>query len=144
MKIWYSILGLVLFSCLCCKPNREPVNVADIEKLMLQQQENWNQANVSAFMQTYWESDSLVFIGKRGLTYGWNATLANYKRSYPDKTAMGRLAFENKKHEVMSDSSVYTIGKWTLYRLTDTLGGHYTLLWKKIRGEWKIVADHTS
>ena len=36
------------------------------------------------------------------------------------------------------------VGKWHLKRKEDDLGGHFTLLWKKIDGEWKIVVDHSS
>ena len=144
MKILHISAAVLVLLCSGCRPDKHPVNVGDIESLMQLQQENWNSGDITGFMGAYWQSDSLVFIGKRGLTYGWNATLRNYEKSYPNKQAMGRLQFENKKHEVMSDSAVYTIGKWTLFRSSDTLGGHFTLLWRKVNGHWKIVADHTS
>ncbi len=122
----------------------EPVNTAVIDSLMAIQQNDWNAGNIDGFMKTYWNSDSLLFIGKKGVTNGWQKTLDNYKKSYPDKAAMGRLNFEIIKHEPIAGKAVYTIGKWAVYRTSDTLGGHFTLLWKKIDGNWKIVADHTS
>lgn len=108
------------------------------------QQEAWNRGDIDAFMQGYWKSDSLRFIGKRGITFGWQPTLDNYKKSYPGAQAMGRLQFTNLTTEIVGDSSAYVIGKWELFRSTDTLGGHYSLLWKKMQGQWVIVADHTS
>jgi hypothetical protein len=35
----------------------------------------WNRGDLSKrFMDTYWKSDSLMFIGKSGVTYGWQNT----------------------------------------------------------------------
>ncbi len=95
-------------------------------------------------MQAYWRSDSLVFVGKKGLQHGWDSTLSNYQRSYPSQQEMGRLQFNNLKHECLGEQAIYTIGKWSLFRQTDTLSGHYSLLWRKVNGTWVIVADHSS
>jgi len=119
-------------------------DIASIQSVMDNQQEAWNRGDIDAFMQGYWKSDSLRFIGKRGITFGWQPTLDNYKKSYPGAQAMGRLQFTNLTTEIVGDSSAYVIGKWELFRSTDTLGGHYSLLWKKMQGQWVIVADHTS
>ncbi len=145
-----SLLYLALSSCnetnveIKKEIAAEPVNTSEIDSLMTIQQNDWNSGNIDGFMKTYWNSDSLLFIGKKGVTNGWQKTLDNYKKSYPDKAAMGRLHFEIIKHEPIANAAVYSIGKWTVFRTADTLGGHFTLLWKKIDGNWEIVADHTS
>jgi ketosteroid isomerase-like protein len=115
-----------------------------IQQVMDEQEAAWNQGDLEGFMQGYWKSDSLRFIGKRGITYGWQPTLDNYKQSYPDSDAMGKLQFTNLSMEITGDSSTYVIGKWELFRTTDTLAGHYSLLWKNLNGRWLIIADHSS
>lgn len=96
-------------------------------------------------MKGYWESDSLMYIGKSGVTYGYARTLANYKKNYPDKAAMGTLKFDIIKVEFPSPNVAFVVGKWHLTRPEKgDIGGHYTLLWRKINGEWVIVADHSS
>jgi hypothetical protein len=95
-------------------------------------------------MQTYWKSDSLVFVGKNGVTYGWQHTLDNYRKGYPDKTAMGRLQFTIIRIEFLSDQVYNVIGKWHLTRTIGNLQGHYTLIIKRINGKWLIVQDHSS
>lgn len=115
-----------------------------IDLLMQNQQEAWNNGDLKGFMFPYDQSDSLMFIGKRGITRGWQNTLDNYIKGYPDQKAMGRLQFTNVTKEMLSDSSAFVIGKWELFRSEDTLSGHYSLIWKKKKGEWKIVADHSS
>lgn len=115
-----------------------------IRRVMAEQEMAWNRADLEGFMQGYWKSDSLRFIGSRGLTYGWQPTLDNYKKSYPNAEAMGKLSFTILSVEVLSPQSAFVIGKWRLARAKDELSGHYTLLWKKIDGAWVIVADHSS
>lgn len=142
-----SVYSLAIFGLLAaCSPTGKVAvdHSSEIIPLMNAQQEAWNRGDIPSFMEPYWKSDSLVFIGKRGVTKGWKTTVDNYYKSYPDKESMGRLEFGILKNEGIGDSAVYTIGKWTLYRTADTLGGHFTLLWKNIDGKWKIVADHSS
>ena len=95
-------------------------------------------------MQAYWKSDSLTFIGSRGITYGWQTTLENYRKSYGNAELMGTLQFDNDRIEILQDSSAMVTGRWNLFRSADTLSGSYLLVWKRINGEWKIIADHSS
>lgn len=111
---------------------------------MQTQEDAWNRGDLEAFMDAYWHSDSLQFIGSRGLTYGWQQTLDNYKKGYPDRDAMGALKFTVLSIQQLSPKSAFVIGKWHLARKAGDLSGHYTLLWKKIKGKWVIVADHSS
>lgn len=115
-----------------------------IRQLLHTQTLEWNKGNIEGFMQTYWKSDSLLFVGKRGLTYGYQATLDNYKKSYPDATAMGKLSFDILKVERLSPEAYFVVGKWMLARTIGNLEGHYTLLLKKKNGKWVIVVDHSS
>ncbi|HPI05274.1 MAG TPA: nuclear transport factor 2 family protein [Saprospiraceae bacterium] len=115
-----------------------------IRRIMADQELAWNRGDLEGFMLGYWHSDSLRFIGSRGLTYGWQQTLDNYKKGYPDTEAMGKLKFTILSVEQLSKRSAYVIGKWHLARKAGDLEGHYTLLWKKVKGVWVIVADHSS
>jgi ketosteroid isomerase-like protein len=137
------ISALVIASCNYNK-QVQPDAIAEIQHVMDKQQAAWNRGDIEDYMNGYWRSDSLRFIGKRGITYGWQPTLDNYKKGYPNADAMGRLQFENLSMELTGDSSAYVIGKWVLYRTSDTLSGHYSLLWKCMNGRWLIVADHSS
>ncbi|RYG53280.1 MAG: nuclear transport factor 2 family protein [Chitinophagaceae bacterium] len=114
-------------------------------KTMLSQQEYyWNEGNIEKFMEPYWKSDSLMFIGKSGVTYGWDKALANYQRSYPDTAAMGKLKFEIIEMKRLSVLYYHVVGKWHLSRTAGDLSGHFTLLIKRIGKEWVIVSDHSS
>ena len=97
-------------------------------------------------MQGYWKSDSLLFIGKSGLTYGWQQTLDNYKRSYPDVSDMGKLTFDLKEVRELSAENILVVGKWHLQReaAKGDLQGHFSVIFKRFADGWKIVADHSS
>jgi ketosteroid isomerase-like protein len=118
-------------------------DVDAIKHLLLRQRDDWNKGNVSAFMKGYWENDSLLFIGK-SVSNGYQKTLDNYKKSYPDKAAMGQLDFEFLEFRKLSPEYYFVIGKWHLKRTIGDVGGAYTLLFRKIKGVWTIVVDHSS
>ncbi len=115
-----------------------------IHKVLDEQTSAWNQGKLEAFMQGYWRNDSLMFIGKTGITWGWQRTLDHYKRSYPDTTAMGKLSFDIIVVKKLSSEYFYVAGKWMLARGIGNLSGYYNLLFKKINGQWLIISDHSS
>ena len=115
-----------------------------IRNLLHTQTTSWNRGDVEGFMQTYWKSDSLMFIGKSGVVWGWQQTLDNYKRGYPDTAAMGKLSFDIIQVKPLDKNHYFVVGKWMLKRSISDIGGYYTLLMRRIRGQWKIVADHSS
>jgi ketosteroid isomerase-like protein len=130
---------LILGSCICFAQDKQA-----IIKVMATQQQAWNTGNIDAFMQSYWKSDSLMFLGKKGPNYGWETTLDHYKKTYPNKAAMGQLTFKIIKVDVLDKTNAFVLGAWNLKREKDAPGGYFTLWFKKFKGEWKIVADHTS
>jgi len=115
-----------------------------ILKILDDQTAAWNRGDVEVFMKGYWENDSLMFIGKSGVTYGWTNTLNNYKKGYPDTAAMGKLDFTIIKADRLSKEYYHVVGKWHLKRSIGDLEGHFTLLFRKINGHWVIVEDHSS
>jgi ketosteroid isomerase-like protein len=115
-----------------------------IRQLLHDQTLSWNRGDIEGFMKGYWESDSLMFIGKTGVTYGWKNTLNNYKKGYPDTVAMGKLSFDILVVKRLSPDYFQVVGKWFLKRSIGNISGHYTLLLRKINDQWVIVADHSS
>jgi ketosteroid isomerase-like protein len=114
-----------------------------IRDVMNKQIEAWNNGDIDTFMQTYWKSDSLLFVSAPP-TYGWQTTLERYKKYYPDTAAMGKLSFNLIKLNQLSPEYYFVIGEWHLKRSVGDVGGYFTLLFKKINDNWVIVVDHTS
>lgn len=139
MKTLIIFFALFLFSCCLFAQDR-----AAIAKVLEDQRQAWNRGDIGGYMQGYWQSDSLVFVGKGAPVYGWQKTIDRYKRAYPDKAAMGELTFDIIRVEVLDNNNAFVLGGWHLKREKDTPGGYFTLWFRKIGGAWKIVCDHTS
>ena len=134
------LLQLFLISISGFAQSKDEINIREI----LEGQTNaWNQGNIEKFMQGYWKNDSLMFIGKTGINWGWQKTLENYKRGYPDTTATGKLSFNIILVKKLSSEYYYVVGQWMLARSIGNLSGYYNLLFKKINGRWFIIADHS-
>jgi hypothetical protein len=141
-KIKNIIVVIIAYITISCNTNTISENDAIME-VMNAQEQAWSDGNLEDFMKGYWQSDSLMFVGKNGIKYGWKTTLDNYKKSYPDKAAMGKLEFDVIKLKV-NGYSAFMLGKWSLIRENDNPNGYFDLYWKKLDGKWVITIDHTS
>ena len=140
---------LLLFVLINCKPNNlknYKDSCEEINGLMYEQEESWINGNIEDFMKKYWKNDSLIFIGKSRINYGWNKTTSNYKRAYPSRNSMGLLHFNNIKCLPINDTTHIISGQWNISRLDSSknVGGYYSLMWIKKEDGWRIVYDHTS
>lgn len=139
-----GVLFLMLFSVSLAENRIREKERNEINGLLDRQVQAWNEGSLEKFMQTYWNSEKLSFVGSRGPTYGWQATLKSYKKGYPDKTAMGNLKFTILNTSKIDRKTVYVIGKFDLTRDIGNLNGHFTLVIQKIKNEWLIISDHSS
>jgi len=117
---------------------------AEVRNVLSKQSAAWNRGDIDAFMVGYWENDSLMFIGKSGITYGYKNTLSNYKKNYPDTMVMGKLTFTLIHVKQLSPEYFHVTGKYYLTRTIGDASGHFTLVFRKINGRWVIISDHSS
>ena len=141
MKTILVLFFCGIFPCLCIAQSKDELAVRNI---LQQQTTSWNTGNIESFMQGYWHNDSLMFIGKSGITYGWQKTLDNYKKNYPDTSAMGKLDFMIIEMKKLSPLYYFVVGKWHLARTVGDLSGYFNLLFKKMGNTWHIITDHSS
>jgi hypothetical protein len=144
------LLASLAFLLATCQPRHQeqadkpnPVDEKLIREVLDKQVAAWNETDIEGFMQGYWKSDSLLFIGSK-ITNGWDSTLARYKKSYPDKAAMGILRFEIMRIDFISSDSYLVTGRYFLTREKDNPSGVFTLLFRKKNGKWVAVYDHTA
>ena len=132
-----------------CITNSQPENddvlnskeKEEIIAIMNEQEKAWSNHDIEGFMQGYWKSDSLKFYGSNGVTYGWNKTLANYKRGYPTKEHTGTLKFKINDISKITKGAYFVMGEYHLTRTVGNADGVFMIIFKKINGEWKIIAD---
>ena len=143
----YFFFFSLLLGFLSCADQSKMTNEAAenaIKAVMKMQEKAWSDGNVHQFMEGYWKSENLSFVGRSGINKGWQTTLDNYIKGYPTKDEMGILSFDILEMNRISDDAYHMIGRYTLVRKEDKPTGLFTLIWKYIDGKWLIVSDHTS
>ena len=138
MKLIFLIFLFPLIAFAQTKDEREILSILD------KQTQAWNAGDLEKFMVGYLESDSLMYIGKAGVTYGYRATLESYRRNYAGPDKMGKLTFNILHLKPLGRKHYLVVGKWSLKRTAGDVGGHYTLTFAKQKGRWVIIADHSS
>ncbi|WP_339625945.1 DUF4440 domain-containing protein [uncultured Winogradskyella sp.] len=153
MRVIYSAIFAILFvSCISIKADvttektiQTSKSLADAEagiRLVMEAQEvAWNKHDLEEFMQGYWNNDALKFYGSKGLTKGWQNTLDNYKSGYPTKAESGTLNFVINDISNIEGDNYWVMGEYHLKRDIGNADGVFIIIFKKINGEWKIVAD---
>ena len=145
-----TVAGSILASlagCVTSKPLLADATTARraIVQVLTTQTAAWNRGDIPGFMEGYWKSDSLVFIGRKGPTYGWQPTLANYQKSYPDAATMGQLDFSGLRVTLLAPGAAQVVGRWHLARPSaGDLQGYFLLVLRQVDGKWVVVADHTN
>lgn len=139
---------LILLLCFVSAFNgfsqNEEKDKKDIQKVLKAQRIAWSKNNIEEFMEGYWKSDSLKFYGTNGITYGWDGTLERYQKAYPTKDHTGTLSFKINNISKISSEAYYVLGEYHLKREVGNADGIFMIIFKKISGEWKIIADTSS
>lgn len=112
-----------------------------IIKLMEEQEVAWSKGDLEGFMQGYWQSDSLTYYSGARITKGWQTTLDNYKKGYPNQDYTGTLKFTIDQIKQINEGAYYVMGQYHLNRKVGDANGTFMIIFKKINGEWKIIAD---
>ena len=115
----------------------------EIEMILTRQTKCWNNKDIEGFMATYWRSEDLTFSSGGKTTRGWQATLDRYKAKYPPEK-MGRLSFDNLETTMLGKKAALVLGQWHLNFNEQNLDGNFSLVLRKIDGNWKIIHDHSS
>ena len=123
--------------------NSEQLDFAEIKAVLDSQAYHWNMGNIKAFMRGYWYSDSLRFISKKGVRYGYHQVESNYLKHYNTKEKMGFLKFDSLQYTLLSKEPLVNVtGTWQISG-KDSIGGFFSLLFKRSNEEWRILLDHT-
>lgn len=140
-RILTICLSLMTLYTLQSQQEKESLEKKAIIAIMQEQQEDWSRGDLEGFMEGYWKSDSLKFYSSRGVTYGWQNTLENYKNGYPTKAHIGTLKFKINDISRIEEEAYFVMGEYHLNREVGDANGVFMIIFKKIDGAWKIIAD---
>ena len=139
-----AFVFLIITSANSYSQNLKEKDSLKILNVLEQQRIAWNDNDINEFMKGYLKSDKLVFSGSNGAVFGWNFVKDRYLKTYSTKELMGDLSFEINNLFSLSRKVAILLGKFNLQRKNEKLSGYFTLIFKKINGNWYIVSDHTS
>ncbi len=142
MKKVVLLISVIVFIGCNCKIDTVK-DVEEIKAVLHKSAEDWSNGNIEAFMDAYWKSEELQFIGKNGITYGWQQTLDNYLKGYPTKEHTGKLTFKILSVDFLARDLYSLTGEYHLDRTIGNADGIYTLIFKKIDKKWVIISDHS-
>jgi ketosteroid isomerase-like protein len=149
----WLILGCLL-ALLCAVVIRSPLLARNVDvrerdrsaiiDVLNAQQTAWNRGDLDAFLEGYWRSPELTFSGVNGIARGWDGVLARYRKTYPDRDAMGRLEFFALEFRFLGPDAALVLGHWHLARAKGDVGGVFSLVWQHFPEGWRVIHDHTS
>ena len=122
-----------------------PTELACI-KVLLAQENAWNKGDLDGFAQGYKNSPDTLFIAGV-INRGFEGLLGAYHHDYPNRAAMGNLAFSELEVYPLDDRFAVVVGKYHLDRNKKEGGnadGLFSLVFEKTDRGWKIVVDHTT
>jgi ketosteroid isomerase-like protein len=110
---------------------------------------SWNAGDLEGFLDDYWRSEELSFSGAEGVTRGWGDVRARYLRAYwAPEVERDSLRFEGLEVTLLGTEHALVLGQYVLYRppVGDSMvsSGFFSLVLRRLDGEWKIIHDHTS
>jgi ketosteroid isomerase-like protein len=128
----------------CAAPQQTSNSVAEIQSVLIVQQDAWNRGDIDAFMNGYARSASTVFVSQDEVSRGWETVRDRYRVKYSDRAKMGALGFSEIEVTMLSPDAAVVLGRWRLKRANDEPHGRFTLIFKRLPEGWRIVHDHTS
>ena len=132
-----------------CAPSREPAKsdqqiIQEVRQVMEEQQAAWNRGDIESFMEGYDRADTTTFVSGDQLINGWQTVLDRYKKQYSSREQMGSLTFAELTIKAIGPDLALADGRWQLTRANDLPHGRFTLLFRRINNNWRIIHDTTT
>ncbi len=142
---------LVVLVLLACAPARSGLTVAEFTRaeegvrgVLAEQERAWNVGLIDEYMKGYLRSPELMFVSGDTVRRGWQETRDGYQANYSEPGRMGTLSFSDLEVRVLAEDAAVVTGAWLLERTEDQPRGRFTLLFRRVGEDWRIVLDHTS
>lgn len=122
------------------------VESQSILAMLNKQADDWNRGDLDAFVRGYKHSPDILFMGQT-IRRGYDQMLAGYRKSFPNREAMGKLTFSNLEVQPLDAHFATVTGRFRLQRTAaggGDAGGYYLLVVEKTADGWKIIRDDTT
>jgi len=115
--------------------------------LNFQRQETcWNKQDIDCFMEAYSKTNPVQAISSKGIVYGYDRILSNYKNKYYPDGTIGHLSFDQFNFRKLTRKLYFVVGRYNL-KLEERdklVQGWFSVIMKKEKGIWVILTDHST
>jgi uncharacterized protein (TIGR02246 family) len=122
----------------------EALVAADIRKVLDEQATAWNAGDLDGFLTGFWDSPELVFTSGGQVLRGRATLRQRYRQGYWSGGDPGKLSFADVEIHALAPDAAWALGRWELAFPTDSVGGVFSLVFRRFDDGWKVVHDHTS
>ena len=125
---------------------RDPeVALREICAMMARSATAWNRGDLDDFVADYLDGEGTTYIGSRGIVRGPAAIRAVYAPRFAPGGVRDSLSFERVEVDLLAPDLANTVAWYVLTRGDSvTARGPTSLVMRRVRGQWKIVHDHSS
>lgn len=125
-------------------PSVPPATADIVGGVVRAQAAAWNEGNLRAFMDGYWNNDGLVLVSDAETRRGWNAVFRHYREAYGDRARdMGRLTLADLDVTLTDEDAATVEGRFCVTGGAAPGAGRFVLNLRQINGLWRIVRDET-
>lgn len=138
-----------------CWIERRPVNPAEearlalheaVESMLQASAAAWNRGDFEGFIDDYLPDSETTYLGGGGLVVGYDSIGARFAPWFQPGVERGRLHFEELRVRRLGTEHALATARFVLTgpdgrRLSS---GPFTLVLRRVEGNWRILHDHTS
>jgi len=117
-----------------------------VEAAMTDSATGWNGGDIKRFMAIYSTGAKTSFVTKEGVLRGKAVMTERYLTRYDFTNALKRgvLSFVTLDYRQLGPAHALYIGRYTLtYTDGKTQSGPTSLVFRRVAGKWRIIADHS-
>ena len=145
--MWKLLLACVLAFSGPAMARSVPAVQDAVEGAMADSAAGWNAGDLATFMAIYSEAPDTSFVTKTGVLRGKAMMAERYRSKYDFANAAkrGKLGFATLDFRLLDPGHVLYIGRYTLIAVDGRVqSGITSLVFRKERAGWRIIADHSS
>ncbi len=139
-----AVLALLLAGC---SPGRPPPSdpTGVVEAMLGASADAWNRGDLGSFVSDYADDSTTTFMSRSQVQYGFDWIRNNYAPRFEPGVQRDSLRFESVAARALGSDHLLATARFVLLHADSvTASGPFTLVLKRVGGEWKIIHDHTS
>jgi uncharacterized protein (TIGR02246 family) len=143
--VFFTIIVALVGSQLGAEGSSDADAKKAIQSVLDQQVAAWNRGDIKGFMDGYWNSAELTYVGNTKVTRGWQTLLDRFEElSKTSSGQIGTLELPETQITVLSKESALVWGTYRVLQPGQDRKGLYTLVLRRFRDGWRTIYDRTS